>query len=149
MNLKSFFSLIIGVLFQRNGHLLRNIYNNSSFGDAKESYDKVIFFCPKVFAVDGMNISLQIHHGNYCKSDKGYREFSQVWEEVEFGFPQGLKSESEALLAPYGESNGSDDIFLISDVGRVPIEILEKIFKLHGGIDWEKTCECKNLIGKE
>ncbi len=145
MNLKTFFSLIIGILFQRNGSLLKNRYG-SDFQDTEQAYDNVLFYCPCVFAMDGMSISLQIHNGNYCQSDAGYRAFSQNWIEVEFGFPKGLNDLSSALLAPYGECNSSEDTVLTSDVGRVSLEILEEIYKLHGGIDWERTCKCENIF---
>jgi len=145
MNLKSFFSLIVGVLFQKQGSLIKPFYGSTP-ETSIDAYNSCYFYCPHVFAKDGMYISLQIHNGNYCKSDKGYRKFSLNWEEVEFGFPIGLNTQSEALIAPFGECNDSEDTILKSDVGRIPINVLEQIFALHGGIDWVKTCECSNLI---
>lgn len=147
MNLKSFFSLIVGVLFQKKGSLIKPSHGSEP-ESSEDAYNSCCFYCPSVFAKDGMYISLQINHGRCCKSDKGYQKFSLNWEEVEFGFPEGLNSQSEALIAPFGEWNDSEDTVLTSEVGRIPIDVLEQVFALHGGIDWVKTCacECSGLI---
>jgi len=140
MDLLSFFKLIVGVIFQQRVICYMKPYNEH-VKTPSEAYQRIFFNCPRVVAMDGMSISLQIHNGNYCMSDKGYREYSLNWKEVEFGFPNGLNQESEAILAPYGECNDESDTKLTSDVGRIPISVMEEVFKLHGGIDWEKTID--------
>jgi hypothetical protein len=115
---------------------------------SSEAYQKVLFYCPRVVAMDGMSISLQIHNRNYCTSDKGYREYSLVWEEVEFGFPENLNAESEALIAPFGECQKEGDIALTSDVGRIPISVMEEVFNIHGEINWEATTNGVTKLSK-
>jgi hypothetical protein len=120
----------------------RNLHN-------KLSYDDCLFYCPKVYAKDGFNISLQIHSSNYCTSENGYRELGHTFEEVEFGFP----SEDDILLHPYSEMyDSSNSAFsAVGTVGRIPISILEKLFEKRGGIDWEKTIsveQYKNRVSK-
>jgi len=109
----------------------------SVYGDGNMSYDNQLFFCPRVFAKDGFNVSLQIHNGNYCSSENGYRKMGHTMQEVEFGFP----SENEILLHPYAECFSENDIDFdcMGGVGSIPISALETIFEKHGGIDWEKT----------
>lgn len=125
MNLTLFFRLIIGSIFQSGTQL---------------NYHSTYFYCPRVWAKDGkMNISLQVNCGNYCESTAGYRKLSDTFTEVEFGFPIGLSLETESLMSPFGELNQNNDNRLDSDVGRIPIEVLEQVYELHGGIDWEKT----------
>lgn len=145
MNLTLFFRLIIMSIFQSQLTAIyqRNLHN-------KLSYDDCLFYCPKVYAKDGFNISLQIHNGNYCTSENGYRELGHTFKEVEFGFP----SEDDILLHKhsemYGYSNQYDenDVELpfdaaafssVGTVGRIPVTVLEELFKKRGGIDWEKT----------
>ena len=56
-------------------------------------------------------------------------------KEVEFGYPSGFNWETEALFAKYAEN----DYDISSTVGRIPVEVLESIFEIHSGIDWDKT----------
>ena len=74
---------------------------------------------------------MQIHNGSYSSSENGYRTLGHTMEEVEFGYP----SENESLLKDYAE----DPSNITSTVGRVPIKVMEEIFKKHGGIDWDKS----------
>lgn len=144
MNLTLFFRLIVMSIFQSSVVSGKK----SSHGDM--SYETQHFFCPKVFAKDGFNISLQIHNGNYCTSENGYRELGHTFEEVEFGFP----SEDDILLHEHSEMFGSSREYDENDeeipfnpstfssvgtVGRIPVSVLEKLFEKRGGIDWEKT----------
>ena len=103
------------------------------------AYDNQFFFCPKVYAMDGFNVSLQIHNSNYCASENGYREFGHTMESVEFGFP----SEDDQLLHKYAEDwdyNEDEGPFTaVGRVGRIPVSVLEELFAKRGGIDWEKT----------
>lgn len=88
----------------------------------EDIFDKTYFFCPRVFAKDGFSVSLQMHTGNYCTSENGYRKLGHTWESVEWGFP----SEEDSMLI--GE-----------DVGSISVEDLEILLENHGGIDWERT----------
>lgn len=127
MNLTLFFRLITMSIFQSMiKHYSKDI-----------NYDKCLFFCPKIVANDGFSVSLQIHNGNYCSSNNGYRELGHTMEEVEFGFP----SMNEELMFQYSEmwSDNENDFDVTNTVGRIPISIMEEVFAKHGGIDWDKT----------
>jgi hypothetical protein len=95
------------------------------------SYSNTYFYCPRVFAKDGWNISLQINKGNYCSSENGYRNIGHTMKTVEFGYP----SEADSMLVEYAE----DPTNLTETVGSIPVSVLEEIFARHGGIDWEQT----------
>jgi hypothetical protein len=148
MNLTLYFRLILSTLFQS-----QVTYDKIDRHSRKMSYDNQLFHCPRVWAKDGFSVSLQIHNGNYCSSENGYREFGHTMEEVEFGFP----SENEPLMHKYSEMYGhtkpqfneelnveyipfEEATFDITDtVGRIPVSVMEEVFEKHGGIDWEKT----------
>lgn len=126
MNLTLYFRLILTSIFQSSvthGKLvgLRN---------SKMAYDNQYFMCPRVYAKDGFNVSLQIHNGNYCTSENGYRKFGHTMEEVEYGYP----SDYDEMFEPY--ASGED---ITSSLGSIPVSVLEQIFEKHGGVDWEKT----------
>lgn len=150
MNLTLFFRLITQVLF--NQHIV--VRNNKDWSYVRPTYDNTHFYCPKVYAKDEFSVSLQINNGNYCESENGYRKLGRTWEKVEFGFP----SENEPLMWEYSEMWGDDYSYddegemsvipfnsegfdVTGTVGSIPIEVMEKVFEKHGGIDWEKSCE--------
>lgn len=150
MNLTLFFRLITQVLF--NPHVY---VRGEGLTGVKPTYDNTWFYCPRVYAKDGFNVSLQINHGNYCMSENGYRELGRTWEKVEFGFP----SENEPLMHEHSEMWNSDTYSyddegnsteipfdastfdVTGTVGSIPVSVLEEVFEKHGGIDWEKSCE--------
>lgn len=131
MNLILFFRLILMSIFQSSSKA------NKNFMGEEFSYDNSFFYCPKVYAKDGFNVSLQINNNNYCSSENGYRSLGHTMEDVEFGFP----SENEELLHKYSEMwrDDSEDFDVIGTVGSIPVSVLEKVFEKHGGIDWDKT----------
>ena len=102
-----------------------------------DSYKEFFFFCPRVYAMDGFSVSLQIHSGSYCSSEKGYRQFGHTMQEVEFGFP----SEDELMLREYAEEPDN----IKGTVGRIPVNVLEEMFAKHGGIDWQKNISVKEF----
>lgn len=145
MNLTLFFRLIVMSIFQQTV-----VANKKSIIGEQMAYDSQLFFCPKVFAKDGFYISLQVHNGNYCSSENGYRELGHTFEEVEFGFP----SEDDVLLHEHSEMYGhnkydsendveipfnASEFNAVGTVGRIPVTVLEELFAKRGGIDWEKT----------
>jgi hypothetical protein len=144
MNLTLFFRLILMSIFQS-----MICYDKKDHRGNKMSYDGQLFYCPKVYAKDGFNVSLQIHNGNYCSSNEGYRSFGHTMKEVEFGFP----SMNEEMMLEYSEGwgyGGYDDdsnelpfdkskFDVTGTVGRIPISVMEEVFVKHGGIDWEAT----------
>ena len=135
MNLTLFFRLILMSIFQHPTKLCKNSINRPF------NYDNQLFYCPIVFAKDGWNVSLQIHNGNYCSSENGYRLFGSTMEEVEFGYP----SDNEPLMFKYSELYEGEDLDITGSVGRIPISIMEEVFEKHGGIDWERTISIKQF----
>lgn len=155
MNLLLFFRLIVMSIFQSM------ITHTCKHHGEDMCYDNQLFHCPRVFAKDGFNISLQINNCNYCSSNNGYRTLGHTMEKVEFGFP----SMNEPLLWKYGERYGcekydeegneipfdSTNYDVTGEVGIIPVEECEKVFEAHGGIDWEKTIsiETFNMLVKD
>ncbi|MGL5730516.1 MAG: hypothetical protein ACRCX5_05280 [Bacteroidales bacterium] len=132
MNLTLYFRLICTVIFQ--DRITKN-YKHQCF-DEYLNYDNCYFICPRVFAKDGFSISLQINHTNYCESENGYRELGHTWKDVEFGSP----SELDEILKDYAEDKDTNET-----VGKIPVEVLEKVFEKHGGVDWEKTISVESF----
>ena len=133
MNLTLFFRLILMSIFQK-----MVTYNKmASFRTEPMSYDNQLFYCPRVYAIDGFNVSMQIHNGNYCQSNNGYRKLGDTMLNVEFGFP----SMNEPLMFKYSEMYSDDitDLDITNSVGSIPISVMEEVFTKHGGIDWDKT----------
>ena len=96
-------------------------------------YDKEFFFLPRIHCKDGFNISIQVHHGNYCASENGTRTFGLNWKEVEWGFPSSeidaQKYNAESL--PTTESVGA----------YVEVGLIDELCEKHGGIDLAKTLQ--------
>lgn len=146
MNLTLFFRLITMSIFQS-----QVVYDKiSSYGRGKMSYDNQLFYCPRVIAKDGFDVSLQIHNGNYCSSNNGYRTLGDTIINVEFGFP----SMNEPLMFKYSEGYGYSNQYdengeklpfdestfdITNSVGSIPILVMEEVFSKHGGIDWNAT----------
>lgn len=144
MNLTQYFRVVTQIIFA-NG--VRGISSRSIAGLI--SYDDTYFYLPLMYANDGFYVSLQIHNGNYCETENGYRKFGETYISVEFGFP----SENEELMKPYAEGynyggydeDGNDKVFILEEfdirgtVGNIPVSVMEDVFKKHGGIDWEKS----------
>ena len=127
MNLTLFFRLILMSVFQ----------DMVKYYSKDLSYDRSLFYCPRVFANDGFNVSLQINYGNYCSSNNGYRTLGDTMINVEFGFP----SLNEPLMFEHSEMWSDDAINfdVTSSAGSIPISVMEEVFAKHGGIDWDKT----------
>lgn len=82
MNLTLFFRLITQILFSKNGITVRDEYYKA----VKPDYDRCHFYCPRVYANDGFNVSLQINSCNYCESENGYRKLGLTWEKLNLNF---------------------------------------------------------------
>lgn len=97
------------------------------------TYDMEFFFLPRIHCKDGFNISIQVHHGNYCASENGTRTFGLNWKEVEWGFPSSeidaQKYNAESL--PTTESVGA----------YVEVGLIDELCEKHGGIDLAKTLQ--------
>jgi len=137
-NLVLYFRLIVCSIFQPMvKDYLKSPYSNYA-GDRSVSYDNTLFFVPRVWAKDGWNVSLQIHNGNYCSTENGYREFGLTYERVEWGFP----STHESMLEESADGS-TDDV--TGSVGSIEVSLMEEIFAKHEGIDWETTLSIDNM----
>ena len=86
---------------------------------------------PLVVCKDGFEMSVQCGQTLYSSP----RDVAKRYSEVEIGFP----SEPESLIAEYAEDweiEGDDDPKLCETVyGYVPVKLVNKVLKKHGGID--------------
>lgn len=105
---------------------------NATLEDMHDNYKNLYFYIPRIYCNDGFDISIQVHHGAYCASENGAREFGLDWQMVEWGYPsEPLTDEKYNLEDEYGTSVG----------GYVPIEVMEELIEQHGGIDLKTTLE--------
>lgn len=149
MKLVHYFRLIVMSIFQGSV-----TYDKKNYGDQKMSYDNQMFYCPSIHCKDGFNVSLQIHYGNYCSSENGYRTMDVDWKDLKFGFPSMNEKDMWKHSEMWGSSNWDDegeeipfdetDFDVTRSVGRIPIEEMQAICEKHGGIDWDVTLSKEN-----
>ena len=86
---------------------------------------------PHVVCKDGFEMSVQCGQSLYSSP----KDVAKRYREVEIGFP----SVPEPLIAEYAEDwevEGDDDPRLCETVyGYVPVKLVNKVLKKHGGID--------------
>ena len=100
------------------------------------TYDMEFFFLPRIHCKDGFNISIQVHHGNYCESENGTRTFGLDWKLVEWGFPS-----SEIDAQKYNAEDDGDTTNTVG--GYVEIGLIDELCEEHGGIDLAKTLQAE------
>ena len=92
---------------------------------------------PLVVCEDGFEMSVQCGQSLYSSP----RDVAKRYSEVEIGFP----SAPESLIAEYAEDweiEGDDDPKLCETVyGYVPVKLVNKVLKKHGGIDEDAVQE--------
>ena len=91
---------------------------------------------PKIVCVDGFEMSVQVGFSLYSTPKKVAKRYSAV----EIGFP----SEYEPLIEEYAETFYKDDGEDVTDYTDtvypyVPVKIVNKVLKKHGGIDLTET----------
>ena len=90
---------------------------------------------PKIICSDGFEMSVQVGFSLYSTPKKVAKRYSAV--EI------GYHSEPESLIAEYAEDwevEGDDDPRLCETVyGYVPVKVVDKVLKKHGGIDLLET----------
>ena len=88
---------------------------------------------PHIVCTDGFTMSVQVGYSLYSKPKKVAKRYS----EVEIGYP----SEREPLLEKYVETifeSGYVD-YTDSIYPYVPVKVVDKVLKKHGGIDIIET----------
>jgi len=88
---------------------------------------------PHIVCVDGFTMSVQVGYSLYSKPKKVAKRYS----EVEIGYP----SEHEPLLEEWAETifeDGSID-YTNTVYPYVPVKIVDRVLKRHGGIDLTET----------
>lgn len=114
-------TMVYGILNGGNGNLQ----------GMEQKYNRNFFFLPRIYCKDGFNISVQVHHGNYCASENGYRTFGLNWERVEWGFPsQEIDGE---------KFNAEEKDNTTESVGSVEIALIDELCEQHNGIDLSAT----------
>jgi len=95
---------------------------------------------PHIVCMDGFTMSVQVGYSLYSKPKKVAKRYS----EVEIGYP----SEHEPLLEEWAETifeDGSID-YTNTVYPYVPVKIVDKVLKKHGGIDLTETlCRSEGL----
>ena len=104
---------------------------------------------PKIICADGFSMSVQVGGSLYSTPKKIAKRYSAV----EIGFP----SEHEILIESYAECRYHDSPLTskecnhhLSDYTKtiypyVPVRIVDKVLKKHGGIDLAKTLKKERI----
>lgn len=96
----------------------------------KQTFEEKNGYCyrPRIFCVDGFNMSVQGSKGHYCSP----RATENYYHSMEIGFP----SEEEELIMTYAETPNDPTQTVY---GYVPCGVIQDVINKHGGIDVEKT----------
>ena len=86
---------------------------------------------PHIVCTDGFTMSVQVGYSLYSTPKKVAKRYSAV----EIGYP----SEHEPLLEKYVESFYTEPDYTDSIYPYVPVKIVDKVLKKHGGIDLTET----------
>ena len=86
---------------------------------------------PHIVCTDGFTMSVQVGYSLYSEPKKVAKRYSKV----EIGYP----SERESLLEEYVESFYVTPDFTDSIYPYVPVKVVDKVLKKHGGIDLTET----------
>lgn len=89
---------------------------------------------PQIVCSDGFTMSVQVGYSLYSTPKKVAKRYSAV----EIGFP----SEDEPLIEKYAESYYDPDVdfkYTETVYPYVPVKVVDKVLKKHGGIDLTET----------
>ena len=89
---------------------------------------------PQIVCADGFSMSVQVGFSLYSTPKKVAKRYSAV----EIGFP----SEDEPLIEKYAESYYDPDVdfkYTETVYPYVPVRVVDKVLKKHGGIDLAET----------
>ena len=101
---------------------------------------------PHIVCEDGFSMSVQVGYSLYSTPKKIAKRYSAV----EIGFP----SEHEPLIEEYAETFYQDDGEDVTDYTDtvypyVPVRIVDKVLKKHGGIDLSETLRRSDDLPEE
>ena len=99
---------------------------------------------PKIICSDGFTMSVQVGSSLYSTPKKVAKRYSAV----EIGFP----SEDEPLIEKYAESYYDPDVdfkYTETVYPYVPVRVVDKVLKKHGGIDLTETLRRSDGLPKE
>jgi len=113
-------NLKVKVLYDGNDSLMKHMMTSTRL--------------PHIVCTDGFTMSVQVGYSLYCKPKKVAKRYS----EVEIGFP----SDHEPLIEEYAECFTFEELdidFTNTVYPYVPVKIVDKVLKKHGGIDMTET----------
>ena len=119
-----------------NEFIKKNLVVKNHSGGSLMNHMLVSTRLPKIVCVDGFEMSVQVGFSLYSTPKKVAKRYSAV----EIGFP----SEHEPLIEEYAETFYKEDGEDVTDYTDtvypyVPVRIVDKVLKKHGGIDMMET----------
>ena len=122
-------NLKVKVLYENKDPLMKHMMTSSRL--------------PHIVCVDGFEMSVQVGAHLYSEPKKVAKRYSAV----EIGFP----SEHEPLIEEYAETFHQEDVTDYTDTvyPYVPVKIVNKVLKKHGGIDLTETLRRFDGLPKE
>ena len=112
-------NLKVKVLYENKDPLMKHMMTSSKL--------------PHIVCSDGFEMSVQVGSHLYSTPKKVAKRYSAV----EIGFP----SDHEPLIEEYAETFHQEDVTDYTDIvyPYVPVKIVNKVLKKHGGIDVTET----------
>ena len=112
-------NLKVKVLYENKDPLMKHMMTSSKL--------------PHIVCSDGFEMSVQVGSHLYSTPKKVAKRYSAV----EIGFP----SDHEPLIEEYAETFHQEDVTDYTDIvyPYVPVKIVNKVLKKHGGIDLTET----------
>ena len=119
-----------------NEFIQRNLKVTNHSSDPSMKHMLTSTRLPKIICSDGFEMSVQVGSSLYSTPKKVAKRYSAV----EIGFP----SEHEPLIEKYAETFYKEDEMDVTDYTDtvypfVPVKIVDKVLKKHGGIDIIET----------
>jgi len=100
---------------------------------------------PHIICEDGFSMSVQVGYSLYCTPKKVAKRYSAV----EIGFPSDHEPliEKWAEFSPFNEDENPD--YTDTVYPYVPVAVVDKVLKKHGGIDLSETLRRSDGLPKE
>ena len=100
---------------------------------------------PQIHCTDGFSMSVQVGYSLYCTPKKVAKRYS----EVEIGYPSEHEPliEKGAEFSPFNEDEDPD--YTDTVYPYVPVGVVDKVLKKHGGIDLTETLRRSDGLPEE